>query len=117
MGPQLSAWRHSALARRTLKLSGEIVVSGANSKTQSGMAFMGAILTRFIVPALDTSSHERAALLVEFQAEQVSIVRAEGGAIPSRRRATTSTRWLCSGFRIEIGSLPCAHVMRIEALT
>ena len=115
MGAPCAAWLHGALARRGLKLAGEVVVSDANGHARSGVAFVGATLTRFTVPALDAVSHQPAALLLEFQAEQVHVVKGDGSDI--RSSAVTSKPWLCSGFRIEIGSLPCARVVRIEGLT
>lgn len=115
MGAAFAAWLHSSLAGSALQLSGQIVVSDANSRARSGVVFTGALLTKFTVPALDASSNESSSMTVEFQAEQVSVVKGDGS--DTRSRIAASKPWFCSGFRIEIGSLPCAHVMRMEALT
>ena len=115
MGAKMAAWLGTALARPALQLSGEIILSDAHARAQSGVQFKDATLTRFTVPALDTSSQEPAALLVELQAGQVSAVQGDGS--DTRGRVAASKPWSCSGFRIEIGSLPCAHVLRVEALT
>jgi hypothetical protein len=90
-------------------------MAAADNRAQSVLSFANALLTRVSFPALDVASKDPAALIVEFTPAQVRLAKGDGSDIRAKVPAPKS--WLCSGFRIEIGALPCQHVRRVEAFT
>jgi hypothetical protein len=115
MGPAMAAWLHASFANKAPIATGSITMAGTDNRAQSTLSFTDALLTRVGFPALDIASSDPAALIVEFTPEQVRLAKGDGSDIRAQVPAPKS--WLCSGFRIEIGALPCQRVRRVEAFT
>jgi hypothetical protein len=115
MGAPMATWLRSSLAQSQLPASGSIVRADANDRAQSSIDFTNAVLTQLTVPALDALSNDPAALLVGFDAEQVRIAKGDGS--DSRGNVPAPKPWLCSGFRIALGNLPCDDILRVESLS
>jgi hypothetical protein len=115
MGKQMTNWLSKSFASPSTPISGSLVVADFNFKAQQEISFLNAALTSFTVPALDGASKDAGVFLVGFQAEQVRV--APGGGTDIRGKVQKIKAWLCSNFRVEIGSLPCDRVARVESFS
>jgi hypothetical protein len=115
MGRPMVDWLSQSLAQPLTPASGSVVVGDLNFKAQQAITFLNAVVTSLTVPTLDGASKENGALLVGFEAEQVRVAPGDGSDI--RVKAAKAKAWVCSNFRIEIGSLPCARVARVESFS
>ncbi len=116
MGQAMYEWIKQSFDQGPLTQDGTLAVGDFNFKQRSLLAFEDALLTAVTFPRLDGASKESGALDVEFTPRQVRMTKGDGsdirGAASHRQQA-----WLCSNFRFELGSLPCARVASIESFT
>lgn len=113
MGEGMRGWIAETLDRGAAARAGSVAVAGPRGVPAFSVAFAGARLTAVTFPALDAASKEPALMSVEFAARQVRWD--EGGAAvqPSGK----PKEWMQSDFRVEIGSLPCDRVTRVDAFS
>jgi hypothetical protein len=115
MGKPMADWLSKSLAQPSTPISGSFVIADFNYKAQQEISFLNAALTSLTIPALDGASKESGALIAGFEAEQVRVAAGSGNDI--RGKATKAKAWLCSNYRVEIGSLPCSRVSRVESFS
>jgi len=116
MGKGLYDWIRQSFALGPVRRDGTLATGDFNFKERSLLRFSNALLSAVTVPRLDGASKDSGALEIEFQPEQVRVAAGDGSDI----RPVTGTRqqpWVCSNFRFELGSLPCARVASIDAFT
>ncbi|HET9069737.1 MAG TPA: hypothetical protein VFN28_13915 [Amaricoccus sp.] len=113
MGEGMRGWIAETLDRGTATRAGRVAVGPPGGAPGFSAAFSGARLTAVSFPALDRASKEPALVSVEFAARQVRW--GEGGA--AVEPPAKAKEWLRSSFRLEVGSLPCDRVVRIDAFT
>jgi tail tube protein gp19 len=116
MGKGMYDWIQAAFDKGYLTKNGAFTAADFNYKAQSRLDFMNALITSVTVPKLDGSSKDAAYFDVEFEAEQVRWQKGGGedirGKIGPKQKA-----WLCSNFKVEIGSLPCNRVATVDSFT
>ena len=116
MGYGMYQWIQAAFDKGYMTKNGSFTSADFNYKAMSRLDFMNALITSVTVPKLDGSSKDAAYFDVEFEAEQVRWSKGGGedirGKIGPKQKA-----WLCSNFRIEIGSLPCSRVATVDSFT
>jgi hypothetical protein len=115
MGTAMANWISGSLARTAPPINGAIVMCDAKDRAQSTLSFANAVLTRFTLPTLDAASRTPTSLTVAFEAETVRIAKGDGSAMTGK--PAVAKDWLCSGFKLEIGTLPCTRVTRIESFS
>jgi len=93
---------------------GSVVAIGVDLKPQSELAYHDAFVTKVRFPWLDASSKEEASLGVTLAPEQLQWAPTQASKLPS---FGIHEKWLRSNFRLELGSLPCNRVKKIEAFT
>jgi hypothetical protein len=116
MGTGLYAWMKAAFAQGASVAAGTLASGDFNFRERSRLTFSDALLTSITLPRLDGASKEAGAFEIEFAAGRVRASPGDGSDL----RGATGTRqqpWLCSNFRFELGSLPCARVASIESFT
>jgi len=116
MGKGMYDWIKAAFDKGYITKNGTFTAADFNYKAQSQLSFRDALITSVTVPKLDGASKEAAYFDVEFEVEEVRHVKAGGedirGKIGPKQKA-----WLCSNFRVEIGSLPCNRVATVDSFT
>jgi hypothetical protein len=116
MGKGMYDWIQAAFDKGYMTKNGAFTSADFNYKAMSRLDFMNALITGVTVPKLDGSSKDAAYFDVEFEAEQVRWTKGGGedirGKIGPKQKA-----WLCSNFRVEIGSLPCSRVATVDTFT
>jgi hypothetical protein len=110
MGEGMRGWIADTLDRGNGTRAGSVAVDGPGGFS---VAFTGARLNAVTFPALDGASKEPALMSVEFAARQVRW--GEGGV--ALEAPAKAKEWLRSNFQVEIGSLPCERVVRVDAFT
>ncbi|HEX2692060.1 MAG TPA: phage tail protein [Kofleriaceae bacterium] len=116
MGKGMYEWIKASFDKGYLTKNGSFTSADFNYKAQSQLTFMNALITGVTVPKLDGSSKDAAYFDVEFEAEQVRWAKGGGEDIKGKIGAKQKA-WLCSNFKIEIGSLPCARVASVDSFT
>jgi len=116
MGKGMYDWIQAAFDKGYMTKNGAFTSADFNYKAMSRLDFMNALITSVTVPKLDGSSKDAAYFDVEFEAEQVRWSKGDQsdirGKIGPKQKA-----WLCSNFRVEIGSLPCSRVATVDSFT
>lgn len=116
MGKEMYEWIQMSFEKGYAVKDGTFTSADFDYKAQSSQTFMGAVITSVTVPKLDGSSKEAAYFDIEFEAEQVRWLKGDGsdirGKIGPKQKA-----WICSAFRLTLGSLPCARVASIDSFT
>ncbi len=116
MGKGMYDWIQAAFDKGYLTKNGAFTSADFNYKAMSRLDFMNALITSVTVPKLDGASKDAAYFDIEFEAEQVRWSKGGGedirGKIGPKQKA-----WLCSNFRVEIGSLPCSRVATVDSFT
>jgi T4-like virus tail tube protein gp19 len=116
MGYGMYQWIQAAFDKGYMTKNGSFTSADFNYKAMSRLDFMNALITSVTIPKLDGASKDAAYFDVEFEAEQVRWSKGGGedirGKIGPKQKA-----WLCSNFRIEIGSLPCSRIATVDSFT
>lgn len=104
-----ASWGASPDAR-----DGAVLKVDANFNIKSEVGFSGALVVETEIPALDAASKEAGNLTVRFQPEFIDVKPAAGklSLIQAKQKL-----WRTSNFRLQIDSLDCKKVSRIEAFT
>ena len=116
MGQGMYEWMKASFDQGVSRANGTLATGDFNYKERSALAFTDALLTSITMPRLDAATREPGAFEIEFAPEQVRLARGDGSDIRNAGGARQQP-WLCSNFRFELGSLPCARVASIESFT
>ncbi len=116
MGKGMYDWIRASFEKGHITKNGTLTAADFDYNAQSQLSFYNALITKVGFPKLDGASKEAAYFDVEFDAEQVRWAKAGGerikGNVGPKQKA-----WLCSNWRLSIGSLPCQRVGTIDAFT
>lgn len=118
MGKSLREWISATLDRTNAnaRKSGYIVACGADCKATEFRHFRDALITEITIPELDANSKDSAFFIIQFDPEEISYKDGDKSALAGVINARNK-QWLCSGFRMRLGNLPCGHVNKIDAFT
>jgi len=116
MGKGMYDWIQAAFDRNYITKDGSFTSADFNYKAMSRLEFQRALVTSVTIPKLDGSSKDAAYFDVEFEAEQVRWFKSSGEDIKGKIGAKQKA-WLCSNFRVELGSLPCSRVATVDSFT
>jgi hypothetical protein len=114
MGRALYDWIKQSFATGSVPKNGRLVSGDVNFKAQSALDFEDALITEVVVPNLDASSKDAAYFDITFQPGRVRWSKGQGEDVRPEP-GPKQKAWLCSNFRIEIGSLPCARVASVDS--
>ena len=95
--------------------NGSILACDPNFNILTQRDFFNALLTEVTIPAMDASSKDAAYMTLKFSPESTRYKKSSGKitGIPDTRQKL----WLPSNFRLNIPTLECSRVSRIEAFT
>jgi hypothetical protein len=108
-------WVAHMLDGTPVRMDGAIVFADVNLNVVRRLEFHNALLTEVAFPELDASDQDVAHLTIKFRPEWTEQMAGSGKLADSF--LTRQKAWLTSNFRIEVGSLACQRVNKIEALT
>ena len=105
-----ACWKGNFLSK-----NGSILACDSNFNILSQRDFFNALLTEVTIPAMDASSKDAAYMTLKFSPEYTRYKKSSGKVtgIPDSRQKL----WLPSNFRLNIPSLDCQRVSKIEAFT
>ncbi len=94
--------------------NGSILACDSNFNILSQRDFFNALLTEVTIPAMDASSKDAAYMTLKISPEYTRYKKSSGKVtgIDTRQKL-----WLPSNFRLNVPSLDCTRVSKIEALT
>ena len=115
MAPAFWDWVGHMVDRDPMPMDGAILFADMDSNLVRRMEFKKAWLSEVSLPALDAASNETGLMTVKLRAESTAL-KPPGGKLPNLVLAKQKN-WLASNFRLQVGSLPCTRVNKIEALT
>ena len=116
MGKGMYEWIRAAFDKGYVTKNGTFTSADFDYKAQSQLTFFNALITGVTVPKLDGASKDAAYFDVEFEAEQVRWAKG-GGEVIKGKVGPKQKAWLCSNFRVEIGSLPCNRIATVDSFT
>jgi len=116
MGNGMYQWIKASFDKGYQHKNGTLLSADFNYKAQSELTFMNALITGVTVPKLDGGSKDAGYFDVEFDAEQVRWAKGSGADLTAKF-GVKQKAWLCSNFKIEIGSLPCQRVATVDSFT
>lgn len=116
MGKGMYDWMKAAFDKAVLTKNGTLLSADFNHKAMTELTFMNGLITEIGCPKLDGSDKNVAKFSVTWQAEQVRWAPGGGQDIRAPIGAKQKA-WLCSNFRVEVGSLPCNRVSSVDAMT
>ena len=108
-------WIKGALDGKADPKNLEVLTLDANNAISSSRQHNEATITNVTFPALNGSSKESAYLSVTVNSGQIRY--AQGGGNLKSAAKVSSSKWLASKFRVEIGDLPCARVSKVESFS
>jgi hypothetical protein len=94
---------------------GSVILTDFDYVARSARNFEDALLTETGIPACDGSAKEPGYLTVNFQPEFIKYVPGSGETIDFDQRQ--QKLWVASNFRLEIDSVDCTRVNKIDAFT
>jgi len=116
MGMGMYQWIQASFKKNFATKNGTFTAANFDHKAQSQLTFMNALITEVTCPKLSGDDKNSAYFTVGFEAEQVRW--APGGGEDIRAKIGGKQKaWLCSNFRVEIGSLPCNRVASVDSWT
>lgn len=116
MGKGMYDWIKQSFDKAYEPKNGWLESGDFNYKAQTRLDFEDALITEVTVPKLDGSSKDAAYFDVTFEPERVRWAKGGGNDIRSKV-GPKQKAWLCSNFRVEIGSLPCSRVASVDSFT
>jgi hypothetical protein len=116
MGKGMYDWIKASFEKGMTPVHGTLGTGDFNYKERSRITFDEAVLTSITMPRLDGSSKDSGAFEIEFTPGRVRVAKGDGSDI-RHSSGTKQQPWVCSNFRFELGSLPCARVASIESFT
>jgi hypothetical protein len=116
MGKGMYEWIKAAFDKGYVTKNGTFTAADFDYKAQSQLTFFNALITGVTVPKLDGASKDAAYFDVEFDAEQVRWAKG-GGEVIKGKIGPKQKAWLCSNFRVTMGSLPCNRIATVDSFT
>jgi phage tail-like protein len=116
MSSQFYQWIKSSLDGKIDRRDGAIVAVDSSNTEQSRTNFFHGLISEIGFPALDAASKDAAKMTLKVSPEFTRSA-APGGQLKGVTTGASRKRWAPANFRLEIGSLDCTRVNKIEALT
>ena len=116
MGKGMYDWIKASFDKGYLTKNGTLTAADFNYKAQSQLTFMNGLITGVTVPKLSGDSKDAAYFDIEWECEQVRWAKGGGEDIRGKI-GPIQKAWLCSNFKVEIGSLPCNRVASVDSFT
>src|SRR5262245_15784133 len=116
MGKGMYDWIKASFDKAYIPNHGAVISGDFNYKAQSRLDFQDALITSVTVPKLDGGSKDAAYFDIEWEAERVTWSKGGGEDIRSKV-GPKQKQWLCSNFKVEIGSLPCHRVATVDTFS
>jgi hypothetical protein len=117
MSDDLFEWVRKSWRGEVERRSGSITSYDFNHKPVHEWGFQEALILETTVPALDAQSRDPGYITVKFQAETAEHKYEPGGSKIQVKAPPSQTKWLHSNFRLELGSLDCTRIHKIDAFT
>jgi hypothetical protein len=116
MGKSLYGWIKGTIDKANMRKDGCVVSVNGDRRAAAFRHFHKALLTAITLPTLDVNSKDSAFFVIEFEPEKITYK--DGDALNLSDAIDTMQKdWLCSGFRLRLGDLPCTHVSKIDSFT
>jgi hypothetical protein len=116
MGQGCYEWIRAAFRKTFITKQAILTAADFNHKATSEMSLIDCLITEITIPALDGSSKDAAYFSISAKPERVRHAKAGGQDIRAKI-GPVQKAFLCSNFRLELGSLPCNRVSKIGAMT
>jgi hypothetical protein len=116
MGAELYKWIKAAFDKQFIYKDGTLSIGDFNHKSTARKSFFRALITEVTIPKLDGGDKNPAYFTVGFQPETVRMEPGDNNDIRAPI-GPAQKAWLCSNFRVEIGSLPCNRVSSVDSFT
>ncbi|MDQ3235811.1 MAG: hypothetical protein M3Q07_28720 [Pseudobdellovibrionaceae bacterium] len=116
MGKSLREWIGATLDQTDMRKSGYVVAGNADYEATALRHFRDALITEITIPALDAASKDGSYFTIKFDPEEITYKDGDKSALTGVVNARQK-QWLCSGFRMRLGDLPCTRVSKIDAFT
>ena len=115
MDAVLWEWVGHMVDRDPVSMDGAILFADMDFNVVRRMEFKNALLSEVTLPTLDAASKDTGLMTIKFRPES-TVLKPATGKLPNLPLAKQKA-WLVSNFRLQVGSLPCTRVNKIEALT
>ena len=109
-------WIDATFDKGYVTKSGEFIARDFDYKAMSTREFIDAHIAEVTIPSLDGSSKDPAYITVKLDPERIRYKSGDGNVVKAKA-ATGAKKWLSSNFKLELGSLPCARVSKIDSFT
>jgi hypothetical protein len=114
MEPPVYDWVAASWKGDFARKTGSLVVADYKLDAKRERAFTGALLTETTIPVLDAASKDAGFLKLKFQPE---LAKENNAAGKQNGAGAKAKQWLRSGFRLQIDSLDCTKVSKIDSLS
>src|SRR4051812_16392770 len=116
MAQPLNDWIAASWQGNYVRKDGSITTGDANFKAQSELEFVQALITETTIPALDAASKSSGRLTIKISPELTRYRKASSAKLPPAAGQKQS-KFLNSGFRLELGGLDCSRVRKIDSFS
>lgn len=99
----------------SVRKNGAIVLADVDYNVVRRLEFQNALITEVGLPALDAASKDAGLLTIRFRPESTMLTPGSGKLTDAS--LAKPKPWLVSNFRLEVGTLPCSQVDKVEELT
>lgn len=110
-------WIRASLDRQYPRKNGAIAVCDYDSKEISRLEWTQGLISEVGFPALDAASKDAAKMTVKITPESTRSVKGSGRIAAAAKLQAAQKKWVPANFRLQIGTLDCTRVNKIEALT
>jgi hypothetical protein len=107
------SWISASWAGKYQHREGAIFTMDGQGNAKLRQDYFNAYLTETTIPALDSSSKDRAFLTLKFNPGSTVVSKASGRV----KVPVNNVEWLCSNFRLDIDGLECSKVKKIDSFT
>ena len=114
MGQVFWDWVKASFDQGFVQHNCELLAADFNHNVQAVRVFNEAYIAEVTVPTCDGSSKEPGYFTIKIDPITIRYEKGTGAKITGDENVN-SKKWLCSNFKFELGSLPCARVAKIES--
>ncbi len=102
------------LSGKQTPIEGRIYLLHRDNSSVQARKFHGAQITEIRFPSLDAGGSENIYYTIELQNASLAPIRRKSAG---KNTAGKSNKWRANNFRVELGSLPCEKVTKIDSFT
>src|SRR3954447_18437973 len=115
MAQPVNDWIAATWRGEYARKNGSIITGDATFKVQSEREFHNALITETTIPALDAAAKAAGHLTVKVSPEFTRLAKAGSAKLPPATQK--QTKFVTSGFRLELDGLDCSRVRKIDSFT